>query len=164
MILLVVEVHKPRVMIADVVVVAVIPADSMLVKKMKFHVGVQSQQSSGQCKRRGQIREESFIVVLNSKVNSVVTSSGQRMFRTQVVEEVVVVVKVIEEVVVVLKVVEEVVVVLKVVEEVVVVLKFVKEVVVVLKMVEEVVVVLKVEEKAVVVLKVKTKLKKSQKL
>ena len=79
-------------MIADVVVVAVIPADSMLVKKMKFHVGVQSQQSSGQCKRRGQIREESFIVVLNSKVNSVVTSSGQKMLRTQVVEEAVVVV------------------------------------------------------------------------
>ena len=91
---LVVEVHEVAVvaMTADMVVVAVIPAVSILVKKMKCYVGVQSQQSSGQCKRRGQIREESFIVVLNSKVNSVVTSSGQRMFRTQVVEEVVVVV------------------------------------------------------------------------
>ena len=91
---LVVEVHEVAVvaMTADMVVVAAIPAVSILVKKMKCYVGVQSQQSSGQCKRRGQIREESFIVVLNSRLNSVATSSGQRMLRTQVVEEVVVVV------------------------------------------------------------------------
>ena len=81
---LVVEVHEVAVVVmtADMVVVAVTPAVSILVKKMKCYVGVQSQQSSGQCKRRGQIREESFIVVLNSRLNSVVTSSGQRMLRT----------------------------------------------------------------------------------
>lgn len=96
---LVVEVHEVAVvaMTADMVVVAAIPAVSILVKKMKCYVGVQSQQSSGQCKRRGQIREESFIVVLNSRLNSVVTSSGQRMLRTQVVEEVVVVLEVLLE-------------------------------------------------------------------